>query len=332
MLKLAVLLWPTVLALLLIQGPLWFALAGIYAVVVARYTPSYVLMLHNITHRPLFRRRHRWLDPLITWGIGPLLGMPPTAYAIHHMQMHHVEANTRSDLSGTVSYRRDSPAHFLHYWARFALFGHWHLSRYLWARGKSRLLARFWLGELWWAAMLLLGLWLNPVVAVVVWLTPTVLLKFFLMAGNWAQHAFVDLEDPANPWRSCVTLVDTPYNRRCFNDGYHAIHHRWPSLHWTEQPDALLRRLDRLAEQGALIFTGVPSNQTVWWRLMLGDYDYLADRLVDLGEPRARATKVAELKRRARQHQAAKSLIGPDESPFGREPPPPGARSWQPTS
>ena len=102
-----------------------------------------------------------------------------------------------------------------------------------------------------------------------------------MMAGNWGQHAFIDANDPANNYRNSITLINTIYNRRCFNDGYHIGHHLRPHMHWTEMPNDFLRNKDKYAENKAIVFEGMDF-QMVWFWLMLKRYDVLADRFVNI--------------------------------------------------
>ena len=104
-----------------------------------------------------------------------------------------------------------------------------------------------------------------------------------MMAGNWAQHAFVDQGSPANNYRNSITCINSTYNRRCFNDGYHIGHHLKSTRHWTEMPTELAQNLRRYEAEGAIVFAGIDFFG-VWLLLMLGRYDSLARRFTALGE------------------------------------------------
>ncbi len=161
-------------------------------------------------------------------------------------------------------------------------------------RGRTRTY-----GELAHAALVALGLWLAPAPAVAVLVLPYVLTRFFLMAGNWAQHAFVHPDGPADGVRNATILVNASHNHRCFNDGYHAVHHRHPALHWAEMSAHFRDDWRHYAERGVIVFDGIPNNQVVWWRLMRKDYAFLAERMLDLGvHPAALEARVAMLKGR----------------------------------
>jgi hypothetical protein len=119
-----------------------------------------------------------------------------------------------------------------------------------------------------------------------------------MMAGNWAQHAFIDPASPENNYRNSITCINSTYNRRCFNDGYHIGHHLKATRHWTEMPDDFRRNIATYASERALVFTGVDFFQ-VWAALMLKQYNWLASRLVPLsGEPEVREEQLALLRAR----------------------------------
>jgi hypothetical protein len=104
-----------------------------------------------------------------------------------------------------------------------------------------------------------------------------------MMAGNWAQHAFVDPASPANNYRNSITCINCSYNRRCFNDGYHIGHHLKSTRHWTEMPEEFARNVRIYEREGALVFSGIDFFG-VWLCLMTKRYDVLARRVVSLGE------------------------------------------------
>lgn len=307
----SLLIWPAAASFYLFDLPGWLAFVYVpllFGLGAGRFT----LMLHAVCHRPTFKRDHKWLENWIPWTIGPFFGHTPNSFYVHHMGMHHPENNLPPDLSSTMAYQRDRFSHFLHYWARFFFFGTGHLLRYMKSRNRRKLFKRFVVGEGAWYLTIALLMALDPVATFVVFIVPWLLIRWFMMCGNWAQHAFVDIDDPGNCYRNSTCLTDVPYNHKCYNDGYHIVHHIKPALHWTEMPDWMMDRLDDFGREDALVFQGLGNNQVVWWCLMKDDYGKLADHLVDLpGAPqRTREQKIAMLQERVRRRSGdVKSLV-----------------------
>jgi fatty acid desaturase len=268
---------------------------ALFAGLVDRFT----LMLHCTSHRQLFKPGHALANQIIPWVLAPFLGQTPETYFAHHMGMHHVEENLPDDLSSTMRFRRDRLGDWLQYWGRFMTVGVLDLERYFSRRGKRKLLRRVALGEgIYWTSMAVL-LYVNPAATFVVFLLPLLVMRTMMMAGNWAQHAFLCPEQPENPLRASITCVGTRYNRRCFNDGYHALHHVVPRCHWTEHPAEFERNIAEYVKNDAVVLEGVDFFQ-VWFLLMTGNWPRLARAFVRLpGAPaRTDAEAIAFLRSR----------------------------------
>jgi len=287
---------------LFFAGPLFWWLAPVYLVLLfAGVIDRFTLMLHCTSHRQLFRPGNGKLNQIIPWVLGPFMGQTPETYFAHHVGMHHVEENRPGDLSSTERFQRDRLGHWLRYWGRFMTVGLFDLARYFSRRGKRRLLRKVILGEAsYWIAMALLFC-MNPRATFVVFLLPYLVMRTLMMAGNWAQHAFICPGEPGHPLRASITCVGTRYNRRCFNDGYHAVHHVTPRCHWTEHPVEFERHLEEYGRNDAVVLRGLDYFQ-VWLLLMRGDWDRLARAFVRLpGAPeRTHEEAIAFLRTRVR--------------------------------
>lgn len=299
-LAIAVVLIPLAIYLYLPGAFRWW-LGGLYlALNFGLFFDRFVLMLHNTSHRGLFHRRYKRLNRLSPWALGPLFGQTPETYFAHHIGMHHPEENLRDDLSSTMHYRRDSVRGFVHYWARFFFMGLVELSLYHARRNRWKLFRMTVVGELSWLAFVALLMLVSWQATLVVFVVPFLAARFLMMAGNWAQHAFVDAADPGNPYKHSIVCINTRYNRRCFNDGYHVGHHEKPNRHWTEMPGDFEQKRDRYVEQDAIVFEGI-DYFAIWLLLMLKRYGKLADHFVDLrDEPRSRDEIIALLRERTR--------------------------------
>jgi len=283
----------------------WWLAGGYVAIWALVFLDRVILMLHATSHTPLFARPVGWMNAYIPWVLGPFYGQTPDTYFIHHVEMHHVEENLGGDLSSTLRYRRDSRAHWLLYFARFLAQSVVLLPVYHLKKGNRRLALRFLIGELgfWIAVCALFSV--NARATAVVFVVPVLFVRALMMAGNWAQHAFVDPEEPANPFRSSITCIDCRYNRRCFNDGYHIAHHGDPRRHWTELPAAFETHRELYGRHDAIVFRGIDF-LTVWLCLMFGRWGRLARAFVRLpGAPeRSQDEIIALLKARVQPIRA----------------------------
>lgn len=278
----------------------WLGIAYL-AVLLGGFVDKYTLMLHCTSHRRLFAKRFSALNQLIPLGLAPFMGQTPYTYYAHHIGMHHTENNLTPDLSSTLRFDRDSLRGFLRYFGRFFCFGIVELAQYHYQRGHTKLFRRAVLGELGWYAGVIALAYLNFAAALVVFIIPLVLIRFLMMAGNWAQHAFVAADEPANPYRNSLTCINTRYNRRCYNDGYHAGHHVKANRHWTEMPGDFERNLATYRDEGAVVFEGIDYTQ-IWALLMFKRYRTLARHFVELRQtPRTEAEIIVFLRGRTRR-------------------------------
>jgi fatty acid desaturase len=274
-------------------APLYYLL--LFGGLIDRFT----LMLHFTSHRPLFNKRFRFLNHVIPWVIGPFFGQTPNTYFAHHMGMHHREENLAADLSSTMRFQRNRIDHWLRYYIRFMVLGLFELTLYFAGQKRYKLMGRVIIGEgLYWTSVIA-GLVFAPAPTLIVFLGPLVVIRMLMMMGNWTQHAFICHEHPDDPYRASITSINTRYNRRCFNDGYHILHHVAPRCHWTEHPQEFEKALPEYGAHDAIVFDGVDYFQ-IWLLLMFRRWGTLADRFVHLkGAPtRTRDDVIALLKSR----------------------------------
>ena len=102
--------------------------------------------------------------------------------------------------------------------------------------------------------------------------------RIVMMLGNRTQHAFVnpvDLED------NSINCINTKYNKICWNDGYHAVHHNRPALHYTDIPGEFLKNKAFYVKQRTLPFEGIHFLHIFAW-LMTRRYDKLVRNVVNI--------------------------------------------------
>ncbi len=127
---------------------------------------------------------------------------------------------------------------------------------------------------------------------------PYVAVRFMMMFGNWGQHAFIDPSRPGDSYVNSITCINSTYNARCFNDGYHIGHHLKQNRHWTELPGDFLENIDRYRAEGCVVFDGIDFF-VVSLFLVMHRYDWLARHFVRLpGDTRSDAEVIAFLRSR----------------------------------
>jgi len=276
---------------------LWLVSLAYWAVLYGLFADKYILMLHCTSHRPLWKREYKFLNFYIPWVIGPFAGESPETYFIHHITMHHQEGNLPRDLSSTMRYQRDSFLEFLAYFFDFFFLSIFRLGAYQLKKGRTRLFLWMTFGEGAFYVVLGIGLYVAPIATTTVFLAPFLIARFMMMAGNWGQHAFINTARKNNGIANSVTCINSGYNRRCFNDGYHISHHLAASRHWSEHPQELIDNVDKYREADAVIFDGIDFHG-VWFFLMTKNYPALARHFVDLRPTRRSEAEIIALLRR----------------------------------
>lgn len=277
--------------------PLLIAVA-VYLALWGFFSAPVILMLHNTMHRP-FIRKPRWMNRAHPFVMSFFFGIP-TGYADHHIGMHHVEDNMEDDLSSTLRYRRDSFLHFLVYWARFFFFIIVELPRYLSKRRRYAMARRAIFGEIGHLSVVALALVLDWRFGLVAFAIPTFSVRFLMMVGNWGQHAFLNTARKNDGLSNSITCINSGYNQRAFNDGYHIGHHLKANRHWTEMPKDFLDNREMYVREGAVVFQGIDFF-LVSILLWTGQWGVLARRYVRLdGKPRSDEDVIAMLKSRVR--------------------------------
>lgn len=269
---------------------------GAYLGLWAWQSAPVILMLHCTMHRP-FLRNPKILDKMHPFVMSFYFGIP-TGYAEHHLGMHHVEDNMPEDLSSTMRYRRDSFLHFLVYFGRFFFLILVELTRYLLRHRRTKMARRAVVGELTHQALIVLVCLLDWRFGLVAFAIPYFGIRFLMMVGNWGQHAFLNTARKNDGLSNSITCINSGYNRRAFNDGYHIGHHLKGTRHWTELPTELRDNHEMYAREGAIVFEKLDFF-LVSVLLWTGQWRTLAKNFVRLdGKPRSDEDVIAMLKHR----------------------------------
>jgi fatty acid desaturase len=288
---------------LLNGGYWWLAYAPYFYISQMYFKGRFGLMLHCISHRKLFKKNYMWVYDYIIWIVCPFFGHTPETYFVHHMGMHHVENNMEDDASSTLRYQRDSFTGFLAYVGRFLLLGFTDTFLYFFSRKRKKFYMRLTAGEISFYIFCVAMCFVNLQATMFIFIIPFVFARIVMMLGNWTQHAFVtpdDLED------NTINCINTNYNKTCWNDGYHAVHHTRPALHYTDIPSEFLKNLDEFSKKKILVFDGIHYLHIFIW-LMTKRYDKLASNLVNVNNMFANEEEaIALLKSRTQKMERPK--------------------------
>jgi hypothetical protein len=178
------------------------------------YMGSYTLMMHQHIHmRGILNKAYSLIDLAFPYITDPLMGHTWNSYYFHHVKHHHVEGNGPNDLSSTVRYQRDDVWHFLHYVGRFYFFCWFDLPRYFLRTRKPNLALKAGGCEIAnYVFLVVMYKFVNARATCFVFLVPLAIMRLGLMIGNWAQHAFVDEDEPDSDFRSSITVIDVAVN------------------------------------------------------------------------------------------------------------------------
>jgi fatty acid desaturase len=266
----------------LLHGWMWWAVAAVYFYFSQFYFKgSFGLMLHCLCHRKLFKNYSTAKNRYLYWFVCPLFGHLGDSYHSHHMGMHHMENNMPKDASSTMLYQRDSLGDFLKYWLRFMFLGFHDTFSYLFARKRKKMYTRLSISEVGYMVVATGLCFVNIKATLVVLIVPFLFARLVMMLGNWTQHAFVDPHEPDNEMASTVVCLNTSYNHKCWNDGYHAVHHLRPGAHYTELPGIFMQLLSEAAKSRTIVFEKIHYLH-IFLFLMRKRYDKLADNMVNI--------------------------------------------------
>jgi fatty acid desaturase len=289
-----------------LQGWYWWLVYVPYFYISQMYFKGrFGLMLHCICHRKLFKKAYNWLFDYVIWFVCPFFGHTPETYFAHHMGMHHVENNMIDDASSTLPYQRDSFREFLAYVGRFLILGFRDTFMYFFSRKRKKFYMRLTAGEMSFYLFCIGLSFVNFTATLFIFIIPFVFARVVMMLGNWTQHAFVDLENMED---NTINCINTAYNKTCWNDGYHAVHHVRPALHYTEIPGEFLKNKDVFAKQKTLTFDGIHYLHIFIW-LMTRRYDKLAKHVVNVNNMfSSEEEAIALMKERTRKYNPKQTV------------------------
>ena len=119
---------------------------------------------------------------------------------------------------------------------------------------------------------------------------------------NWCWHAFINPEDPEDPYVQSITILDGQIN--VLNEDYHVVHHQYPGGHWEDYVGFRDKHWGEYITRKATCFRSVHTF-LIFFTFLFRDYEELANTFVDLkgeaeGKPMTQEEKIVLLKARLR--------------------------------
>ncbi len=235
-----------------IEGP-WSAAAFVAAAAIMLGWISGVdvgVNFHNHTHRRVFRKAwmNRWFSRI--WTVNG--GWPAFFWEYSHVTVHHAHVLSQRDWTLPV---RKADGTWENYYRYCLLHWPWRYAVHFVKdfQKASRRIRRKAVTEL--AAFSVL--WsipflIDPVMALLLWVLPQWIANAAVMGpGMYAQHAGRDEPDHEHEFRHSNCFVSRFFNATMFNIGYHALHHTYPWVHWSDLPELHEQMRERLIEDGA---------------------------------------------------------------------------------
>lgn len=191
---------------------------------------------HNTLHVPIFKPRplNKAMQVLLTWATGDTV----SAFVPSHNLGHHTHLQTAKDSMRTSKLR--FRWNFLNQLLFTFVVGGDVVKgtyRYIWAMRKRK---RTWFNQ--WAleaaalALVFLTLpFINLQSFLLYIMIPYVFSSWGIIGINFIQH---DGCDPNHRYNHSRSFVDPLTNWWTFNNGYHAMHHERPGMHWADLPAA----------------------------------------------------------------------------------------------
>jgi len=177
---------------------------------------------------------------------------------------------------------------------------------YFFAHKRYKMRRKVTISEIGFFIIVIVLSFINLKATLVVVFIPFIFARLVMMIGNWTQHAFVDEHEPDNDLASNIICLNTIYNRKCWNDGYHAIHHVRPGAHYTDIPVIFKKMLPDVAKNRTIVFEKIHYLH-IFYYLMFKRYDKLAENLVNInGTFSNKADAISLMKNRTKKFDLEK--------------------------
>lgn len=190
---------------------------------------NYQCISHNFIHLPFFKGH--LLNQIFSVINSVGIGIPQSAYRIHHLQHHRYNNQPDKDDSSTRRYGENGEDENILSYSVMGVFRTDVPGLISEALKKSRLVLFEIIFMILFLGVLLVLNWK----LFLVYFVPSIFLgQVFALWENYCEHHYAD---PNDRKRDSVSCYNQFYNWVWFNNGYHQEHHFSPQVHWTKVPE-----------------------------------------------------------------------------------------------
>lgn len=255
-------------------------------------------LIHKEGHEPrgLFKKPFNFLNKFYGYFLAPLYGHVPEGYPMGHMRIHHKYNNAPEDVTSTVFYDRTQGMRFMIYLFEFMLF--WtgiSIAYHHYKNDRVEDCKKMLRGMLLFYGFMAIVMYINFWFGFAYLLLPHLSAIIFLAAINYTWHAWTDPTEPKNIYKNSITIINGQYN--LYNEDYHVEHHKRPQTHWEEYPKNYEKFKEEYIANHAIIFQDTQAFE-IFFLLLFGAYDKMADKMVDLKGGMTTEDKINLLKER----------------------------------
>ena len=213
------------------------------------------------------------------WWIGLFFGVMPSSFACGHSINHHKYNNGPLDVVSTADKPRDNFGNFVRFVPRFFLYAvNVSTIRQFYFEGDMKTSWKMLMGTIFYFIWFGMFFRLSPIFAVAYILYPLLENVILLACIQWCWHAFLDPQNPENPYVGSITVLQGPIN--VLGEDFHVVHHQYPGTHWTTHQAKYEKHLSEYTKLKGAVFENTHAFE-MFFLIILKKYREIAERFHD---------------------------------------------------